>query len=417
MVAFILRVDHVELGRVMERVVETSPLRIGRNSLNEIHLPYPFVSAWHGVLRFDDDGLHFYDLDSTNGTLIDEQPVEKSVEVPVAVGSELRIGPVILTFEPTEASRETPPVDDREEEPTDYDELHRPPSNRKNKSSDLKKLVAEKFPWAPAPKTDEEAAEMLQRVSATLHSFCESFIGLRRGHDQFCEETGIQVLRGLGPLYRTENVSEVIAYLLDTSPAGAQRLQELKSIFADASIHQVALWEGMRAGVMALLKALSPAELDIRLGVDKGWSPFRAKARLDAYEELLQEFISDEATLASVFLGREFVRAYASVAGQKYDEDASPSLTLIRGPKNQLIPVVPGASKRGTKRNAPRVEPPSRRQRVEEEDEEEEENEDEDEDEDHEEVNLSSVLEVKDASKPQPPANRGVPKNRPRGKR
>jgi predicted component of type VI protein secretion system len=386
MVPIILRVDHVELGRVMERLVETSPLRVGRNSLNEIHLPYPFVSAWHGILRFDEDGIHFYDLDSTNGTLIDEEPVEKSVEVPVGMGSELRIGPVILTFEAVdEHSRETPHEDElaavleHGEQATVTGDPVLPAAEPASASGELRHIVQRVLPWARAPRTDAEAEQLLERVAATVQSFCESFIGLRRGHDQFCEETGIQVLRGLGPLYRTENPAEVLSYLLDCTPAGGQRLQELRSVFADASIHQVALWEGMRAGVHALLKALSPDELDIRLGVDKSWSPFKAKARVEAYTELLHEFMTDEQTLASVFLGREFVRAYASVAGQKYDEEASPSLSLMRSPRGQT-PV--------------------------------------DEEGEAEEVNLSSVLDVKQLDDRDNGSIRPVnPKNKPRGKR
>ncbi|MDB4982864.1 MAG: hypothetical protein JWM82_3616, partial [Myxococcales bacterium] len=39
-----------------------SPVRIGRNQLNDIAIEDPFVSEWHGVLRFDAQGVAFFDM-------------------------------------------------------------------------------------------------------------------------------------------------------------------------------------------------------------------------------------------------------------------------------------------------------------------------------------------------------------------
>jgi type VI secretion system FHA domain protein len=49
---------------------------VGRNPLNDLSLPYPFVSGWHAVIRFDDRIARFFDLGSTNGTLKDGRKVE-----------------------------------------------------------------------------------------------------------------------------------------------------------------------------------------------------------------------------------------------------------------------------------------------------------------------------------------------------
>ena len=46
----------------------SSPVRIGRNQLNELVLNEPFVSQWHAVVRFDEHKVRYVDLGSTNGT-------------------------------------------------------------------------------------------------------------------------------------------------------------------------------------------------------------------------------------------------------------------------------------------------------------------------------------------------------------
>ena len=43
-----------------------SPIRMGRNQLNDIPLDDPFVSEWHGTIRFDDQSVAYFDLGSTN---------------------------------------------------------------------------------------------------------------------------------------------------------------------------------------------------------------------------------------------------------------------------------------------------------------------------------------------------------------
>lgn len=71
-----IRVEHREAGTATEHEFHSSPIRVGRNPLNDLSLPYPFVSGWHAVIRFDDRLARFFDLGSTNGTLKDGRRVE-----------------------------------------------------------------------------------------------------------------------------------------------------------------------------------------------------------------------------------------------------------------------------------------------------------------------------------------------------
>jgi len=87
----------IQIERTKERTAETcafaqSPVRIGRNPLNDVELDDGYVSQWHGVIRFDDDHTSYLDLGSTNPTLIDGNTVGRNKEVPITDTTDLRIG-------------------------------------------------------------------------------------------------------------------------------------------------------------------------------------------------------------------------------------------------------------------------------------------------------------------------------------
>src|SRR4029079_19137249 len=74
-----------------------SPVRIGRNELNDIPLQDPFVSEWHGIIRFDDRQIAYFDLGSTNGTVLDGKRLVKSVPAPLSDSSRLKLGLLEMT--------------------------------------------------------------------------------------------------------------------------------------------------------------------------------------------------------------------------------------------------------------------------------------------------------------------------------
>src|SRR5208283_1128987 len=81
-----------------EHVFKRSPVRVGRNALNELTLQAPFVSLSHAVLRYQADHVEVIDLGSTNGVLVDGKRIEANVPVPVTAQSDVRIGSLRLHF-------------------------------------------------------------------------------------------------------------------------------------------------------------------------------------------------------------------------------------------------------------------------------------------------------------------------------
>jgi predicted component of type VI protein secretion system len=80
---------------------DQSPIRIGRNPLNNIVLEGNFVSGWHGIIRFDDSGTYYFDLGSTNGTCLAGNRLPKNTPVPITQTTVLTIWMFELTITPS----------------------------------------------------------------------------------------------------------------------------------------------------------------------------------------------------------------------------------------------------------------------------------------------------------------------------
>ncbi len=93
-----IRLEHREAGTVTEYEFHSSPVRIGRNPLNDLALPYSFVSGWHAVIRFDEAAARFYDLGSTNGTLFDGRRISAGESASIDAPIRLQIGDLDLVL-------------------------------------------------------------------------------------------------------------------------------------------------------------------------------------------------------------------------------------------------------------------------------------------------------------------------------
>jgi len=87
----------------------STPVRIGRNPLNDLALDYGFVSQWHGVIKFDRSDIVYVDLGSTNGTKVDGERVQGRTPVRiVGPGTLVSVGPLELRLRWTDGADEAP---------------------------------------------------------------------------------------------------------------------------------------------------------------------------------------------------------------------------------------------------------------------------------------------------------------------
>jgi hypothetical protein len=317
-----------------------SPVRIGRNQLNDIPIEDPFVSEWHGVIRFDGNGVAFFDMGSTNGTLLDGKRLPKNVGAPLTAKSVLVLGRREVTVSPPElvASDLTGPGGGFTKTIGLGQQLPalRPPagdsavsfsSGRRGRPGAAVVPVAPVMGApvsspsgpAPAPPPEPTGAARPTPVGATpaarklLAAFCEAFVGLRKGFEQFGAEVGVRTVNGTTPLHRARSSEEVLAYLLDPDVDPAASARELIAIFADFGIHHIAMMEGITEGVRALLQSLDPRAFELGSGGGLFSGAKKAKAQLGAYLEHFDQLVTDDEQLHGAIFGDEFARAYASV--------------------------------------------------------------------------------------------------------
>lgn len=116
-------VDH-ETHRSKKHEFTRSPVRVGRDPENELHLAYRFVSSWHAVIRFDARSARVEDLGTVNGFVVDGTRVEPGKFAEVRGRLVFGIGPLELIVEHTPAVESKRPAA-ATPAPTPADQLHR----------------------------------------------------------------------------------------------------------------------------------------------------------------------------------------------------------------------------------------------------------------------------------------------------
>ena len=324
---------------------DQSPVRIGRNQLNNVVLDGNFVSGWHGTIRFDQTGTYYFDLGSTNGTCIDGKRLPKNTAIPLQETTRLTIwmyelvvipgvlgglvetparktnaGTLVGTgrgVEGLEAAANAPAasriqgVAERNVGSFGSGPTSTPPA-----SAPVRSLSR---PGAPGV-SEDQTANRLVRCLRIIGAFADAFMGLKKGYEQFGSEVGVRPLSGNTAMHRARTSQEIIEYLLDPNKDPDACARDLNAVFADMGIHDVALMEGISQSVRGLLEKLDPNVLNLKMGAGL-WSGTKAKSQWNAYVEAFNTLLVEDAALHAEIFGEDFARAYASVA--LGDENAS----------------------------------------------------------------------------------------------
>jgi predicted component of type VI protein secretion system len=337
----VITIRNLDTGTSTRFESAQSPVRIGRNSLNELVLEAGFVSQFHGVVRFGDDGIHYKDLGSTNGSTAGGSRLPRNAEVTLGPDSDLRIGPLSLEIAAKSASAvdgTTPPGAGVKHTRTLYGMLRESPggpprgervsvpmsegssvataplSSNARAASDAtsiaRELASRLLPPGREPTTDADSRRLIEAVAVILDAFAHSFVGLRRGVEQAGSELGVRSVPNRSPLYLAKDHQQVLSHLLDTRTEPQQMAQELVGVFADFGVHQVALLNGITESVKALLVRVSGGDAaQERSGRVKLW-PFRGDDQ--KMGETIRELLEDDRQLHAAIFGEEFGMAYAA---------------------------------------------------------------------------------------------------------
>jgi predicted component of type VI protein secretion system len=274
---------------------DRSPIRVGRNALNNIVIEDRFVSQWHGLIRFDDVSVTYFDLGSTNGTRFEGKRLSKNTAIALVSPALLGISRFELRVTIGPASADT--SDSASTKTTNW---ARPEASPALASS----LVS------PSQTSEPDHSLRCQKI---LAGFSDAFVALKKGYEEFGAEVGVRPLGGSTPLHRARTGREVMDYLLSPAQDLDACLRDLQSVFADMGIHHIALMEGITQGIRALLESLDPGAQDLQAGADALFQS-RSKDQWARYQERLAALIAEDAALHAEIFGAEFARAYASVA-------------------------------------------------------------------------------------------------------
>jgi type VI secretion system protein ImpI len=328
-----------------------SPIRIGRNQLNDISLQDPFVSEWHGIIRFDERSVAYFDLGSTNGSILDRQRLAKNVPAALTPASKLQLGMLTLKVAPARDDGaplktlgwgpSTPPpsagirgpalaapVPGTSSEGRNLTRLGLsdsaptpPPPARpavpavapRRASGPLVVLGPDAPPAAAVPASASAASAPDARTAILLEAFSEAFVGLRKGYEQFGSEVGIRIVNGTTPLHRARTSREVMDYFLAPGVDPSVAARELIQIFADFAIHHIAMMEGITEGARSLLQTLDPRANQVETG-PRLLASSKSKQLWSSYLERFEQILNEDEQLHAALFGDDFARAYASVA-------------------------------------------------------------------------------------------------------
>jgi type VI secretion system protein ImpI len=355
-----------------------SPVRIGRNQLNDLSLDTPFVSEWHGTIRFDNRSIAYFDLGSTNGSMLDGKRLTKNVAVELTEASRLQVGGLELSISMQQADSGLGKTlgwgrpDDRPAQPAPAPAVIRSPDRPKSGGPGSASPFSSYHPGvsnpglrpspvaedhyatpphgpgqpaapqggahggapgglrgsmqgrapepavsspgvAPSPVAAPGSADLVARQRQLLEAFAESFVGLRKGYEQFGAEVGVRTIHGKSALHRARTSAEILDYLLQPNLDPAAAARELIAIFADLGIHHIAMMEAITEGVRAVLQSLDPRANELEVGAGGILSRGKTKEKWKSYLERFDQLVTDDDELHTAIFSDDFARAYASV--------------------------------------------------------------------------------------------------------
>jgi len=282
-----------------------SPVRVGRNQLNDITIDDPFVSQWHGLIRFGSEGITYSDLGSTNGSIIEGVRLSTNVPNRLSDRSRVLLGRIELAV--SMAREDTGP---RKTIGWGHPSSHGRPSAEPIAAHAVAAPGGLGRPPRPQLSASQGREPPSQRQQQILEAFSEAFVGLRKGYEQFGVEVGVRTINGRTALHRARTAQAVLEYLLQSDAPVATVKRDLIGIFADFGIHHIAMMAAVTEGVRALLHALEPGANDLDVG-GRFFGSSKSRAKWTAYLERFDQILTDDRELHASIFGPEFARAYA----------------------------------------------------------------------------------------------------------
>lgn len=297
-------------GTTADLLFQQLPVRVGRNSLNDLVLNHPYVSQWHAVVGLVGDQLSVTQVGSSNSVQLGERKLRPNEEVLLPVGEPIRIVPFLLHIQPIALPSKTSPGS------AEY-----PAITATEDGSDLAALermalkivdrLAQRF-LGHELQTPQQMAAFATRLERTLAVFLRYFVALQKGQEQFRQALEIKILRR-SVAEEAGDANELAAMLF--GEGADEAISGLEQAFKNIMLHQVALINGLMAGVRSLLGRLSPKVVAEEAAAEHR-SP-SVKALWGTYERIHRDLAEEDTETFETIFGRQFGRAYSNLVGKK----------------------------------------------------------------------------------------------------
>lgn len=297
-------------GSTTDLLFRQFPVRIGRNNLNDLVLGHQYVSNWHAVLGFVRGQLTIVQVGSSNPVVVDERRLNPNEDLVLGQSNTIRIVPFTLYVRlmqmPQVPQAPAPSTAVRAAAGAGTG----PGAVEQVALQSLDRL-SRRF-LGRALDDPQQIAAFTQQLEQTLDVFLRCFIALRTGQEQFRQALDIKALgHAESALDRARDAMELGALLLSGKDANA--IGALEHAFKNIMIHQVALLNGLMAGVRTLLGKLSPDRVTKEASRERRSPSVRQiwETYVEMHHDLAEE---DNETFDTIF-GKQFSKAYASLVG------------------------------------------------------------------------------------------------------
>ena len=320
-------------GRTTDLVFNQPAIRIGRNHLNDMVLNHAYVSQWHAVLGFVQGTLRIMQVGSSNSVLVNDQKLAPNQEMIITGSEAIRIIPFRLQIHVAplapEVLRAPLPSNGLASE-TVFRGEH--PEEFWNKTDDpgmeplalaaapddpamgkialqVLEHIAERF-WGRPLIDVPDVRALGARLEPTLEVFCRCFVALQKGQQQFHQAMDIQVLgKHDHPVERATNATDLASALL--APSQPKAIQVLENAFKNIMIHQVAMLNGLMAGVRTLMAKLSPDAVTREAA--KEHLLLSARSLWETYQRIHSDLAEEDNETFETIFGPQFGKAYLAL--------------------------------------------------------------------------------------------------------
>ncbi|MBW2733524.1 MAG: FHA domain-containing protein [Deltaproteobacteria bacterium] len=303
-------------GSTTDLLFKQFPVRIGRNSLNDLVLGHPYVSNWHAVLGFVRGQLTIVQVGSSNPVVVDERRLSPNEDFGLGQSHTIRILPFTLHVRLMQMPQ-TPQVVSPTAAVRAAVEGGAGPGALEHAALQSLDRLSRRFLGRPLDDPHQIAA-FTQQLEQTLDVFLRCFIALRTGQEQFRQALDIKALgQGANTLDRARDAMALGALLL--SGVDANAVPALEHAFKNIMIHQIALLNGLMAGVRTLLGKLSPERVTKEASRERR-SP-SARHLWETFVELHHDLAEEDNETFDTIFGKQFSKAYASLVGGETGEE------------------------------------------------------------------------------------------------